>query len=125
MKSKRAVTFSKPRSEYAPERRPEQRGRTFDTLMQLMAHETGKAIPFEFVAKPGSWVSVAGTFNNWDPSTHPLTYHPADDVFRATLLLPKGAHEYKYVVNGAWHMDAKCPHWKPNGHGTLNSVIQV
>ncbi len=99
--------------------------RQIDSLMRLMTHETGKAIQFEIAAHPDSKVYIAGTFNNWDPTTHPLQHHPEEGVFKATLHLAAGAHAYKFVVNGVWHMDAKCPHWESNGQGNLNSVIKV
>jgi 1,4-alpha-glucan branching enzyme len=90
-----------------------------------MAGATDKEVAFEFEAKQDSRVFIAGTFNNWNPSTHPLEYHPESGVFRATLLLEPGVHEYKFVVDGVWHADAKCPHWVINDSGTINSVIRV
>ncbi len=104
---------------------PPKKTQKLDALMRLMTRETGKAIQFQIAAHPDSKVYVAGTFNNWDPTTHPLHHHPEDGVFRATLHLPAGPHEYKFVVNGVWHLDADCPHRVPNAHGSLNSVIQV
>lgn len=94
-------------------------------LMKLMSHETGRAILFEVRAPPDSKVFIAGTFNHWNPTTHPLAYHPEDGVFRATLHLPAGTHQYKFLVDGAWHLDIHCPHWVLNGQGSLNSVIHI
>jgi 1,4-alpha-glucan branching enzyme len=99
--------------------------RKIDRLMRLMTQQKGKALQFEIAAKEDSKVYVAGTFNNWDPTTHPLDHHPEDGVFRGTINLPEGTHEYKFVVDGVWHLDTKCPNFVPNAHGTLNSVIQV
>lgn len=96
-----------------------------DSLMRLMRRESGKAVRFEIAAARDSKVYVAGTFNHWNPNTHPLDHHPEDGVFRATLHLPAGTHEYKFVVNGVWHLDAACPNWVLNEHGTLNSVVRV
>ena len=90
-----------------------------------MRRERGKAIRFEITAERDSKVYVAGTFNHWNPNTHPLDHHPEDGVFRATLHLPPGTHEYKFVVDGVWHLDAACPNWVLNEHGTLNSVVRV
>ncbi len=104
---------------------PKQRPSLVDRLMRLTALESGKAIPFEVAAKRGSRVCIAGTFNNWDPTTHPLTYHPEDGLFRATLLNGAGTHEYKIVVNGAWCSDPECADRAPNEHGTHNSVRHV
>jgi len=94
-------------------------------LMRLMALETGKAVQFEVAADPDSKVYIAGTFNGWNPYTHPLKHRPEDGVFRATLLLPAGTHEYKYVVNGVWQRDARCPHCVPDAPGEPNSVLRI
>lgn len=81
-------------------------------------------IEFRLRAKPGSAVFIAGTFNDWDPTNLPL--RPTDEgAYRATLLLPPGRHEYKFIVNGVWRMDPECPDWVPNPLGTLNSVVSV
>ena len=97
----------------------------FDSLMRLMARVPGKVVHFEISAEQGSQVFVAGTFNDWDLAAHPLNHDPDAGVFRLTLHLAAGKHEYKFVVNGVWHTDAKCPSWVPNAYGTLNSVIHV
>lgn len=94
-------------------------------LMRLMALETGKPVQFEIAADPGSKVYVAGTFNGWNPYTHPLNHRPEDGVFRATLLLPAGTYEYKFVVNGVWQRDARCPHCVPDAPGEPNSVVRI
>jgi len=94
-------------------------------FMRLMARAPSKVVHFEISAEQGSQVFFAGTFNHWDPTAHPLKHDPESGFFRLTLHLAAGEHEYKFVVNGVWHMDAKCPHWAPNAHGTLNSVIHV
>mgnify|MGYP001160719151 CR=1 FL=1 len=82
-----------------------------------------KRVKFEMKAEPGSEVFVAGTFNSWDPKKNPMTAKKG--VYSASLLLPKGRHEYKFVINGVWCVDPQCTEWAPNGHGSLNSVITV
>lgn len=41
------------------------------------------------------------------------------------ISLPAGTHEYKFIVNGTWFSDPKCPDWIPDGCGSLNSVLHV
>jgi 1,4-alpha-glucan branching enzyme len=84
-----------------------------------------KKVSFELSAEPGSRVFVAGTFNNWDPTANPLKDNPDSGLFKAAVSLPKGMHEYKFVVNGIWCIDPKCPDRCPDGHGSLNSVLNV
>lgn len=84
-----------------------------------------KKVRFELAAEPGSQVYVAGTFNAWSPTANPLKDNPDSGHFKATLNLAEGTHAYKFVVNGLWMSDPKCPDWAPDGCGSLNSVIQV
>lgn len=82
-----------------------------------------KRVAFQLKADTGSKVFVAGTFNNWDAGKNKLT--EKNGSFSTALYLPAGKHEYKFVVNGNWIADANCPNWVPDGHGGLNSVIEV
>ena len=84
-----------------------------------------KKIAFQLTAAPGSKVSVAGTFNNWDPGKNPMKNNPENGHYKTVIAVPLGKHEYKFVVNGDWQVDPKCSEWVPNCHGSLNSVITV
>ena len=123
--AKKPVSLPKPKAKRVqPEAAHEEPQKTC-ALMCLTTHQTGKDIQFEICADPDCKVCVAGTFNNWNPSSHPLKHHPAAGVFRGTFHLPAGKHEYKFVVNGEWQLDPQCPNWEINELGTLNSVIHV
>jgi len=81
-------------------------------------------VEFMAEAEEGSRVFLAGSFNQWDPSAIPMK-HNGDHTFVTTLELPPGRHEYKFVINNAWHIDEQCPLWIQNDQGSLNSVIEV
>lgn len=96
------------------------------TCRQNQAAKGGKkAITFKTVADRRSLVYVAGTFNRWDATSCRLRYCAGEGVFKKTLLLEPGYHEYKFVVDGLWRVDVGCPNWVLNDNGTLNSVIKV
>lgn len=84
-----------------------------------------KNVQFEVSAEPGSRVSVAGTFNNWDPEATPLADNLEIGHYKVSLHIPKGKHEYKFVVNGDWVSDPNCKDSVPNEFGSVNSVICV
>ena len=84
-----------------------------------------KTTQFEFSAKAGSKVFVAGTFNNWNPTANPLKDNPDSGHFKTALRIPAGTHEYKFVVNGVWITDPNCAESAPNSYKSLNSVIRV
>ena len=90
-----------------------------------MVSEGTRRVRFDLTVEPGKQVFVAGTFNNWDPTANPLKDNPGSGHCKATLRVPPGRHEYKFVVNGEWRVDPKCPESVPNDSGSTNSVITV
>jgi 5'-AMP-activated protein kinase regulatory beta subunit len=93
--------------------------------MKSVISKTGKKVKFELSAKPGSQVFVAGTFNNWSPSTHRLKDNPATGQFNGAVHVPKGIHQYKFIVDGVWTGDPKCATVVANGYGSHNSVLHI
>ncbi|HOE61805.1 MAG TPA: glycogen-binding domain-containing protein [Kiritimatiellia bacterium] len=82
-------------------------------------------ILFSVRAEVGSQVSLAGSFNNWDPTAKPMTDKKGDGVYTVTVSLAPGTYEYKFVIDGTWCADPDCADWVQNEHGTLNSVKYV
>jgi 1,4-alpha-glucan branching enzyme len=96
-----------------------------ERFMRTITTATGKKVRFELSVKPGSQVFVAGTFNEWNPTTNRLSDDPDSGHFRTTLQVPTGKQEYKFVVDGVWTSGPKCADWTQNDHGSLNSVLNV
>jgi len=84
-----------------------------------------RRVTFSVHADPGSTVSLAGDFNNWDAAAKPMTDANGTGEFSVTILLPPGQYEYKFVINGAWCVDPECADWVQNSLGTLNSLRRV
>ena len=84
-----------------------------------------RRVTFQFEAGAEREVLLAGSFNNWDPDAHQLTRKDGNGTYAATILLPIGRYEYKFVVDGEWQCDPACSEGVPNEHGSLNSVIEV
>ncbi len=84
---------------------------------------TGRAVNFAFVAaNNASKVSVAGSFNQWNPDQFFLK--KTDGVWKTELKLPEGNHQYKFVANGQWYTDPSNPH--KTGEGDfINSICVV
>ncbi len=89
-----------------------------------------QAVEFKCHAAHAQRVFVAGTFNNWKPDATPLARDNAGN-WRASLKLPTGRHEFKFVVDGQWCCDPgcagdhACPNCVPNGLGSMNRVLEV
>ena len=84
-----------------------------------------KRAVFHVKANPGSEVFLSGSFNNWDEKGKKMKDANGKGEYAAMLYLPKGQHEYKYIINGEWHVDPDCPKWVQNECGTLNSLITI
>ena len=84
-----------------------------------------KRVSFEIEAEPGGEVFVCGTFNAWRSGQYQMKDKPKDGIFKRTITLPIGRHEYKFVVNGEWMTDPDCPDQASNDCGSTNSVIVV
>lgn len=76
-------------------------------------------------------VSLAGTFNNWDPASAPMR-QTSEGEWAAELELAPGRYEYKFVVDGVWccepgsnDPDSALPDCVPNAFGSFNREIHV
>ncbi len=69
-------------------------------------------------------VSIAGSFNNWDPSITPL--HRKNGVWITILVLPPGSYEYMFVENNKrWVTDPLAIKTRDDGFGGTNAVLDV
>jgi 1,4-alpha-glucan branching enzyme len=70
-------------------------------------------------------VSVAGSFNHWDPNSHLLAGPDRSGRWTATLPLPPGRYEYLFLIDGkTWVPDPEAPS-VDNGLGGRNSIVTV
>jgi len=67
-------------------------------------------------------VSVAGSFNQW--TAVPMR-RQRDGSYAATVAVPSGEHQYKFVVDGQWMTDPDNVACALNPYGTVNSVAKA
>ncbi|HOF18915.1 MAG TPA: isoamylase early set domain-containing protein [Phycisphaerae bacterium] len=72
--------------------------------------------------KGAAKVFLVGSFNEWQPQA---MRKGKDGSFSATVDLPAGVYEYKFVVDGQWSVDPDHSDWSANPFGTMNSVVRV
>ena len=91
--------------------------------MKLKKNQT-HPVRIEFHHEQAQAVFIAGSFNDWNPNTTPMS---ALDKGRwgKELVLPLGRYEYLLVVDGTWVCDPSAPKQVPNPHGGHNSVLIV
>ena len=75
---------------------------------------------FSLSAPHAQSVSLAGDFNQWNASLHPLKM---DDkgIWKISLALNPGQYEYRFFVDGEWRNDPNCSSFFQNPFGTSNS----
>ena len=80
---------------------------------------------FKPANKPGA-ISLAGQFNDWTAGKTPMTDAEGDGTYEATLLLPTGSYQYKFVVDGNWTADKDGQDADADdGFGGKNSIRNV
>jgi 1,4-alpha-glucan branching enzyme len=81
-------------------------------------------VRFEFTHPGAKSVSVAGTFNNWQPEAKTLHPSIAGKWLKETALKP-GVYEYCFIVDGHWLPDPQAKETVANPFGGRNSILKV
>lgn len=104
---------------------PARTGKSTGLLEEHFAddHET-HAVCFEYYNPAAKEVSVAGSFNNWQPCATPLTKQRGGK-WSTEILLHPGHYEYRLVVDGQWQDDPMAARFVANAYGGLNCVVEV
>ena len=86
---------------------------------------------FSYHAPAAKSVFLAGTFNDWNPGTIPLT-RTDDGMWWTSVLLKTGHHAFKFIADGAWCCEPGCESEYhgclkccANEFGTMNRVLEV
>ena len=85
-------------------------------------------ITFTFHAPDAISVHLAGNFNSWNPSSHPLSRAKTiagTGLWKRTVYLEPGVYEYRFIVDGTWHDDAGSVEGWTNEFGSFNCVLWV
>ncbi len=83
-------------------------------------------VTFELKSPGAEKVELVGSFNHWQPGTVVLEGPDANGKWSATIELPKGRHEYMFLVNGGtWVTDPSAPVKKSDGFGLENAIIEI
>jgi 1,4-alpha-glucan branching enzyme len=83
-----------------------------------------KPIEFTLDHPQARAVTVAGTFNDWDVNRTAM--RPSKrGAWKATVWLPTGRYEYRFIVDGQWINDPLARECVQNTFGSTNSVLVV
>jgi len=79
---------------------------------------------FSYHAPSARQVCLAGDFNNWKVCDAQLT-RVEEDLWSISLELPRGRHEYMFVVDGQWRTDPEAAVHADDGFGNKNAVLTL
>ena len=87
---------------------------------------TRDGVRFAVVQSEATSVAVAGTFNQWSTSSHPLARDRSSGTWTALVRLAPGEHLFMYVVDGTqWISPPAAEGYVDDGFGARNGVVVV
>ncbi len=95
------------------------------TKRLLGVRQTNQGVLFVQPIEGARSASIAGTFNDWSATTHPMRRNEDLGVFELCLRLPPGKYLYRVIIDGTWSSDPHNNNCEPNPFGDANSVMIV
>lgn len=86
--------------------------------------EDGRTAHFLFKGESGMYVTVAGSFDNWDPFLYEMA-ETRPGVYELVLALPPGRHYYAFYFDGAPHPDPLNQEKATSKDGVIVSTLLV
>ena len=83
-----------------------------------------RRIAFSLSAPDARSVKLAGNFTGWESAAKEMK-RQRNGSWKATVAVPPGQHEYRFIVDGQWADDPKCDARKPNPFGGENCTRVV
>lgn len=83
-----------------------------------------KRVAFTLQAPQATTVMVTGSFCDWLANGYALK-KDRHGLWKVTIWLSPGRHEYRFRVDGEWWDDPACAERVPNPFGTQNCVRAV
>lgn len=100
--------------------------RTYDApAVAVGPRRVDTGIQFSLQAPSAAEVMVTGEFNNWARDGVRLRRDPSDGLWKATVDIPPGEYEYRFVIDGIWMRDPGNRDYIRNEFGQENSVLIV
>jgi 1,4-alpha-glucan branching enzyme len=83
-----------------------------------------RRISFSLSAPDARNVKLAADFTGWEGDAREMK-RQANGAWKATVTVPPGQHEYRFIVDGQWVDDPRCDVRKPNPFGGENCTRVV
>jgi 1,4-alpha-glucan branching enzyme len=87
---------------------------------------TPAGVQFVLVHSEARSVALAGSFNQWSASSHPLAREKSRGLWTIVVALPPGEHVFMYVVDGTqWISPPLAEDYVDDAFGAKNGVVIV
>ncbi len=86
---------------------------------------TNQGALFVQPANGAGQVAVAGDFNDWSATAHPMRHNDQLGVWELCIPLEPGRYRYRLVVDGCWSSDPHNQTVEANPFGEMNSVLEA
>jgi 1,4-alpha-glucan branching enzyme len=87
---------------------------------------TSSGVRFVLMQPDARSVALAGSFNQWSPTSRPLLREGPRGLWAVVVPLPPGEHLFMYVVDGAqWISPPLAEDYVDDGFGSKNGVVVV
>lgn len=71
-------------------------------------------------------VSLAGSFNGWSPTAHPMAPAGSDGFWSVVVPLPEGEHAFMYLIDGTkWMVPPLAQDFVTDGFGNTNGIVVI
>ena len=96
------------------------------TIAPVSPMVTPAGVRFVLMRAEATSVAVAGSFNQWSPSSHPLIRAKTGGLWTAVVPIPPGEHAFMYVVDGKeWVSPPLAEDYVDDGFGAKNGIVVV
>jgi 1,4-alpha-glucan branching enzyme len=96
------------------------------TMRPVAPAVTPAGVRFVLMRPEARSVALAGSFNQWSASSHPLSREERDGPWTIVVALPPGEHLFMYVVDGTqWISPPLAEDYLDDGFGAQNGVVIV
>src|SRR5437899_7722356 len=87
---------------------------------------TPAGVRFVLMRADAANVTLAGSFNQWSASSHPLVRAKAGGLWAIVVPLPPGEHAFMFVVDGKdWVSPPLAEDYVDDGFGAKNGIVVV
>ena len=87
---------------------------------------TAGGVRFVLMQPAARSVALAGSFNQWSATSHPLAREGSRGIWTIAVILPPGEHLFMFVVDGTqWISPPFAEDYVDDGFGAKNGVVVV